>query len=142
MHYSQPDKMCSNDQSSIVSIFCYTSTAAVILFVECVLMEIFISAQCSDVSFKKLTISVDQIERHMWILLKKGLIILLIVVEEGIDKNLYTCTFQSKLHEDEEISMLEKFRSVLLLLGVLYVVASAQTVISCYECIILFVGVR
>ncbi|KRY30777.1 hypothetical protein T01_12185 [Trichinella spiralis] len=89
MHFSQPDKMCSDNQSSTVSIFSYTSTAAVILFVECVLMEMFISAQCSDVSFKKLTISVDQIERHMWILLKKGLIILLIVVEEEIDKNLY-----------------------------------------------------
>ncbi|KRY09956.1 hypothetical protein T12_17107 [Trichinella patagoniensis] len=71
MHFSQSDKMYSDDQSSIVSMFCYTSTAAVILFVECVLMEMFISAQCSDVSFKKLTISVDQIERHMWILLKK-----------------------------------------------------------------------
>ncbi|KRX13522.1 hypothetical protein T07_10162 [Trichinella nelsoni] len=130
MHFSQPDKICSDDQTQRKSMcnildqqrlnwtlqgdltkpthffgqFYYQQ--GLLSFVAN--FSVHILELCKLrlygfylVNFRKLTISVDQIEHHMWIFVEKSetyplihfyirWIILLIVVEEEIDENLCT----------------------------------------------------
>ncbi|KRZ70849.1 hypothetical protein T10_13661 [Trichinella papuae] len=76
MHFCQPDKMCSDNQSSNASIFYYISTAkkqqgslSLVANFSVHILELWKLCLYGfyPVNFRKLTISVDQIEYHFFV---------------------------------------------------------------------------